>query len=136
MIIVCDTNFLVSALIFPGGNPDKIWRSILSGRFQHASSPDILTELKRVLQEYLEIPQPDVESLLTLVTRTSQIVYPVERLAIIASDEADNRILECAVTAEAAFLVTGDKRHLIPIKKYKSIQTVSPADFVAKTGLI
>lgn len=135
MILVLDTNVLVSALAFPGGPPDKIFRSILSGRFKHATSPDILTELRRVLSEILEMNVKEVESMVTLVTQISHLVYPTERIKVIKKDDTDNRILECALTAKSNFLITGDRKHLLPLKGYQGIHILSPGDFVRKWGL-
>ena len=52
------------------------------------------------------------------------------RLAVITAKESDNRILECAVAGQAAFIVTGDRKHLLPLGEYSGIRIVSPADFV------
>jgi len=135
LIIVCDTNVLVSALVFPGGIPDKIVRSVFTRRFQHATSPDILTEFRRVLQK-LKIDKKKTESLVSLIAESSQLVYPTMRLSLIKEDETDNRILECAITAKAKFLITGDKKHLQSIKTYKNITLVSPKEFSTRVGLI
>jgi len=39
-------------------------------------------------------------------------------------------IIECAVFSNATYIVTGDKRHLLPIKEYKGIKIVSPIEFL------
>ena len=136
MIIVCDTNVLISALVFPGGTPDKIVRAVLADRFDHATSPDILTELRRVLELKFQLSSERIESTVDLVAGFSELVYPTERLSLVAQDEADNRILECAVTAKADYLVTGDKRHLLPLKEVESIAIVSPAEFAERERVV
>ena len=45
--------------------------------------------------------------------------------------DTDNKVVECAVAAGATHLVTGDRRHLLPLKSYQGIQILSPAEFVA-----
>ncbi len=136
MIVVCDTNVIISALLFPGGSPDKIWRAILSGRFQNATSPDLLTELERILRMKFKIPSDRVESLLTLVRQASLLTYPTRRLRIITLDDADNRVLECALESKSQFIVTGDKHHLLPLKKFQTIAILSPAAFLEQSGLV
>ena len=42
-----------------------------------------------------------------------------------------NRYLECAVAGEAAHLVTGDKKHLLPIGEHRGVRIVVPATFLA-----
>jgi predicted nucleic acid-binding protein len=45
------------------------------------------------------------------------------------ADEPDNRILECAVAAEADFIVTGDK-HLLSLKHFRNISIVTLSHFL------
>ena len=45
---------------------------------------------------------------------------PCVRLLVVTppfvlDDDTDNRVIECAVTAQAQFLVTGDAQHLLPL---------------------
>ncbi|MGQ0556352.1 MAG: putative toxin-antitoxin system toxin component, PIN family [Nitrospiraceae bacterium] len=47
-------------------------------------------------------------------------------------DEPDNRILECAMAAQAEWIVSGD-RHLLAIKRHASSAIMSLADFLAET---
>ena len=135
-MIVCDTNVLISALVFPGGFPDKTFREVLSGRFLNATSPDLMTELRRVLDKKLRIAPERVEEAVSLVLRHSQLVYPTERLTVVQNDNADNRVIECAVTAKARFLVTGDSKHLLPLASHAGISIVSPADFARQHGVV
>lgn len=51
-------------------------------------------------------------------------------LFIVKNDPSDNKILECAITAEADYIVTGDKNHLLPLKRYKNTKIVSPSEFL------
>lgn len=49
---------------------------------------------------------------------------------MVAQDESDNRILECAVAAEADYIVTGDLRHLRPLDEYRGIKIRTPVEFL------
>ncbi|MGH3082249.1 MAG: putative toxin-antitoxin system toxin component, PIN family, partial [Gaiellaceae bacterium] len=49
MRIVADTNVLVSALIFPGGPPEAVYRLVLEERLGLVTSRPLLAELGRVL---------------------------------------------------------------------------------------
>jgi len=136
MKFVCDTNVVISGLLFPGGLPDKIVRSFLTGRFAHATSPDILTECMRVLQKKMHLSEERASELIHLIANASETVYPVLRLDVIKNDETDNRILECAVTAKADVIVTGDKKHLLSLIDYKKIKILSCRDFCDKLGIV
>ncbi len=47
----------------------------------------------------------------------------------VISDEPDNRILECALKANADVLVTGDK-HLLKLKRYKNFEIAKLSAFL------
>jgi predicted nucleic acid-binding protein len=55
------------------------------------------------------------------------MVRPPQRVTT-ASDEPDNRFLECAQKARADYLVTGNKRHF-PSPTFEGTIIVTPAEF-------
>ena len=57
-------------------------------------------------------------------------VAPTERLDAVPGDETDNKILECAVAADADTLVTGDV-HLLSIGTFRGIRIQRVAEFLA-----
>lgn len=54
---VLDTNVLVSALVFPGGAPEAVWRRVLVGRLGVARSVPLLHQLDRVGWHDLIVPR-------------------------------------------------------------------------------
>ena len=46
-------------------------------------------------------------------------------------NEADNRILECAVASSADYLVTGDRRHLLPLREHEGATIVNAPQFLS-----
>lgn len=61
---------------------------------------------------------------------SAELVFPTERAKDATPDPDDEMVLECAVASEADFLVSGDKKHLLPLREYQGIRIVSPADFL------
>jgi uncharacterized protein len=53
--------------------------------------------------------------------------YPIEPLA---SNPADTAVLQAAVEGQATHIVTGDKKHLLPLNAYQGIPIVAPLDFL------
>jgi len=47
----------------------------------------------------------------------------------VVSDDADNRILECALTGKADFIISGN-HHLLDLGEYEDIKIVSPKGFL------
>ena len=57
---------------------------------------------------------------------------PVERASGATVDPDDEMVLECALAAEADFIVSGDKKHLLALRQFRSIPIVSPAEFLRR----
>ena len=55
----------------------------------------------------------------------------IGKLKVITADPDDDKVLECAVVAGATHIVTGDRRHLLPLGTYQGIQIITAADFLA-----
>ena len=128
--VVFDTNILISALVFPGGNPDKVLRLARIGEIELLISPFILHEFERVLREKFNYRKGGVTQRLARIANISTLVEPSERVLIIEKDEPDNRILECAVGANAEFIVSGDK-HLLELGEFADIRIVSATEFLS-----
>lgn len=63
------------------------------------------------------------------IRKISRTVTPTVQLDIIKEDPPDNRILECAVSAGADYIVTGDK-DVLRLGRYDSIRILTVADFL------
>jgi hypothetical protein len=48
---------------------------------------------------------------------------------VIKEDEDDNRILECAETANVSYIISGDE-HLLKLRNYRNTKIVSSKEFV------
>ena len=127
--IVADTNVYVSAIVF-GRTCEEILALARSGIVEINISPAIQRELRRVLRTGFQWTEPQVRVALTEVETLTALVYPTVKLADIVGDDADHRILECAVAADAEFLVTGDKKDLLPLSLFREIRIVSPREFL------
>lgn len=128
-VVVFDTNVLISALLFPGGAPYVAYELAKKGRVRLCLSEFILSELERVLTEKFQIETALVALYLDRLYGISTVVFPRKRLRLTKNAD-DNRILECALTARADFLVTGDKKHILPLQNISCTRIVSPAEFL------
>ena len=121
--LVLDTNVLVSAAL----NPDGLQRTVLLLALAkparlYVSAP-ILAEYKTVLSlTELQIRKGLRHRFLQLLNSLAHLVKPVRRLAI-AADPDDNIFLECADSARADYLVTGNQRHFPPFWKQTKVIT-------------
>lgn len=132
MRIVLDTNVLISALIGAGGSADQVMQFVRKGEAELILSPFILDELTRVLTQKFALPPKAVEKALQRFRRLATIVRPTVTIDIIKEKQADNRILECAVAGRVDYLITGDKRHILPLGSIHGIPMITVAEFLRK----
>ena len=130
MRTVFDTNIYVSALAIPGGNAEDAYLEAVRGTFELFTSVAILTETARVLQTKFDWAEDKVREAVQDISQVATVLRPRPTLHIL-DDEPDNRILECAITAHAEFIVSGD-RHLLTLKHHADITIISLADFLTK----
>lgn len=126
--VVLDTNVIVSALVF-GGVPRGILELAEAGQCELFYSQPIQTEVRRVLTEKFDWPQAILQQALPVLWSMGTLVAPLITLNAVPADPDDNRILECAVEAQAHVVVSGD-HHLLALKNYRSISIVTPRQFI------
>ena len=129
MKVVFDTNVFVSGFLYESGTPAALIKAASDGECELFCSPHILDELRRVLPEKFGLSLVRTEQLVRFVESFSILVYPGESIHAVTADEPDNRILECALEAEADFVVTSDKKHLLGLKHRFPFRIVSPSVF-------
>ncbi|MGP8329881.1 MAG: putative toxin-antitoxin system toxin component, PIN family [Methanosarcinaceae archaeon] len=82
-------------------------------------NPWLLKKLRKKNQAFYIIPDALIATLIELNVD----------IDIIKKDSDDNRVLECAVSARATVIVSGDS-HLLNLNDYAGIQIISTIDFI------
>ena len=98
-------------------------------------SPFILDEVQRVLARKFHRDEHGIANDITDLRRIATIIDPVPQAIAVPGGHADNRILDCVAAAEADFLVTGDRRHLLPLGEYEGVKIVTAAEFLSALQL-
>jgi len=129
MRVVFDTNIYISALVFPGGRAEEAVLRILEGKDELFISKAILDELLRVLATKFSRNREELARLAVWLSEIAVFVEPKTRLNVL-QDEADNRILECALEARAEAIVTGD-REILELVQFEGIKILSLSDYLA-----
>jgi putative PIN family toxin of toxin-antitoxin system len=106
--VVFDSNILISALVFPGKQAEKAVLRIVENRDQLFISKPIVDEVLEVLARKFARDPEELARVAVLLNDLAEVIRPPRRVRVL-KDEADNRILECAVTAGADLIVTGDQ---------------------------
>ena len=132
MRLVIDTNVLVSALLSSASMPASLIALWREGVFDLLTSRDQLDELTRVTR------YPRIRALLApalagrLVNEIRDIAIVVKDLPVVtlSPDPFDNYLLATAAAGAADFLVTGDKRDLLPLKIFEGAKIVTVREFL------
>ena len=128
-VVVLDTNVLVSALGWKGPE-HRIYQACREGDLLMATSHALLVELGRVLlYPKFGFAKQEVADFLADVCAHAFIVTPADAVDVIR-DQADNRVLECAIAAKARWLVSGD-RHLLELGHFRGVRIKRASELLA-----
>ena len=127
--VIFDTNIFISAIIF-GGNPKGCLELARKGQIELFISKAILLELAKKLEEKFLWENLDIKEVILGISEIAQVVVAKKRINIIKQDPPDNRILEVALEAKADYIVSGDKKHLLSLQKFKGIPIISANEFL------
>lgn len=132
MRVVFDTNVFVSALVIPSSLSEEAYRRAIAREFQLVTSVAILTELASTLRTKFGWHGAVVIRAIKSISRVAEVVKTVPHLEVVR-DATDNRILECAETAAADLIVTGDL-HLLKLRRFGTTGIVKVSTFLHTLG--
>jgi putative PIN family toxin of toxin-antitoxin system len=127
--LVIDTNVIISAAI----KPESLQRTTF---LLAITKPARLYVSRPIVEEYADVlSRPELhirkglrQQLLQLIKNHSHIVALSRRVEV-AGDPDDNMFLECADSAKADYLVTGNQKHF-PIF-WKKTKVITPREFIS-----
>lgn len=130
-LIVClDSNVIISAVAF-GGIPGEVLRRLFAENFLHVTAPNIIEEVRRNLTLKLKMSMFLADVFFVELIENSSYLNPTGNLKTI-SHYADSKVLEVAIMGKCDVLVTGDKKHLLPLRSFQGIIIESPAHFLKR----
>lgn len=127
--IVLDTNVLISAVLF-SGSPGDVLELVIRGAVDCSLSLPILDETREVLRrpKFGFSPEQSFQ-LLEELHAVCDVINPIARVQAVASDPADNMILECALESNTDVIVSGD-HHLLDLIEFRGIHIVTPGGYL------
>ena len=136
MIIVPDTNLMISGLLWRG-NPRKIINLVYAKKIDFFGSKETYEEfcrviyyprLKKVLSREIFSPQKLILDYKNLV-KIASISNTLMGVNIIKKDPDDDMFIRVAEAVKAKIIISGDP-HLLDFKKYNNIRIIEPALFL------
>ena len=130
--IVLDTNCLLASL---SRNQEEyiIWRSLQEGRFNLCVTNEILDEYVEVLQR--NISPTIAENVMFLLLNLDNLIFvdTYFKFNLITADPDDNKFVDCAIAANAEYIVTNDKHFKeLEIVDFPRVKHISIDEFVTR----
>lgn len=110
MRIVLDTNSLIQS-ISPKSTYHEVWQSVLTGRNVLCVSNEILEEYAEILNRLAGKKTADL--VLNTIIECKNVVFltPYYHFNLISADPDDNKFVDCAIQANARYIVTNDHHY-------------------------
>jgi putative PIN family toxin of toxin-antitoxin system len=127
--VVLDTNVLLVS-ISSRSESHWIFQKLLQEEFEVVISNEIIYEYEEIISEKysVEVAKNVIRALLLLPNVIKSDIY--YKWSLIKTDEDDNKFVDCAVTANAHFIVTNDK-HFKPLKEidFPPVKVINISEF-------
>ena len=128
--IVLDTNVYLSAILC-GGNPAEYFALANRNMIKIYYSDFIETELTTLLKRKFSWKPSELSRLVSWLASIATKIIVNSEFDVVKRKPSDNLILACAYDAHAKYLITGDKKDLLPLKNFKGIKILSPIEGLA-----
>ena len=94
------------------------------------TSEPLLDELTAALRTRLNFSDEQLLETCQYLLTFLRLVHVEGSVSGICADPKDDMVLESALAAKATHIVSGDRRHLLPLREFRGIQIVTPAEFI------
>lgn len=128
-----DTNLIVSGTATTSIVPYQLLEAWRNSEYILVTSPAIIEEVKDVLQrpeKKFSITTQEIDEVIDALTTHTFITPGTLEVDVVRGDPDDNKFIACALEGSASHIVTGDKKHLLPLKEYQGVKIVSARDFL------
>jgi len=135
MKVVLDTNIVVSSYLAPTGPTARVLALWRSGAFDLLVSGPILQEYERILAveriaRLHGMAAAEIAEVIDGFREFATVAEPRELLQVVEGDPDDDKFFECAVTGDAAYIVSRDER-VLAVREFRGIRVLSPEAFLA-----
>ena len=133
--VVLDTSVCVAALLSDSGASARIVKAVLARLIQHATTDEILEEVRGVLgREKFRLSIEKQRTFVHLLTDSSHVLTHLDKFRVErCRDPQDDMFLSLANQVGADFLISLD-RDLIELGKIGVTKILTPGDFLKEVG--
>ncbi len=110
MRIVLDTNSLVQCVAYHSVYR-SVWQSVLNGQNALCVTNEILFEYEEILGRYFNPHFAETVINAFMESKYVVLVNPTYHFNLITADPDDNKFVDCAIKANARYIVTNDHHY-------------------------
>lgn len=134
MRVVLDTGILIAALTTADTPPDRVYQAWRKKRFTLITSAWQLGEFRRAsrYERVKALLRPTEAGNLVNGLKHHAIVLTELPKVDLSRDPDDNPVLAMAIAGKADYLVTGDRRGLLSLKRVGPTRVVTAAAFIKR----
>lgn len=130
MRIVLDTNCLIQS-VSPRSRYYAVWESLVNGQNTLCVSNEIIMEYLEILQRLMDHDTAEAVVKTIINSKFVEFITPYYHFEIITQDPDDNKFVDCAITANARFIVTNDHHYdVLKGLDYPPIDIIDLEDFL------
>ena len=130
MRIVLDTNALIQS-IPRHSRYYAVWLSFLNGENTLCVSNEILEEYTEILQRLTDEETAEIVVSTIINGPFVEFISPFYHFEMITADKDDNKFVDCAIAAQARFIVTNDLHYdVLKNIPYPKVDIISLNDFL------
>lgn len=133
--VILDTNVYISALLAPHAEKGQILDLWMSGAFILLYSSNQFFEIREVSTYPKLLPRLKIARVETLITQIKTLGVEVSakttQLEPSIPDRKDLYLLSMAINGQADYLVSSDKRHVLPLGNIGQTVVIDPTAFFA-----
>ena len=132
-----DTNVLISAVLNDRGLPARVVAHVIETGWLLASDATLFELRSRVSQprfDPYQSPEGRERFVGFIESRSRRVV--TESVVTDSADPDDNPFLVLALDGRADVIVSGDKKHLLPLHPWRGIPILTPRAFAEDAGVL
>lgn len=133
--VVYDTNVILSGFLWRG-NEWQCMMKVEEGEVILFLNKEIISEIYEVarrekLARLIKKAKFTPEELLRKITSMGEIVDITKKIDLLIEDIEDKKFIECAIAAQAHYIVSGDS-HLLKLKRFEEIEIIGAKEFLSR----
>ena len=136
MVVVLDTNVIISGLYSKRGASYQLLKAAISGDLRYAISPLVALEYEGKIHQkievgFLSVLKGDCGRILDALFAMAKPVWKPLQVRPVLVDPSDDKILECAISGNCTHIITFNKRDFpTAVTRLYGIKVMTPGEFL------